>query len=360
MGMSKVSVETLRALEPLAFLSESRLDELARLARIEVVSVDSDASALLAAPGRTAYLLKGELALAYADGSSRVLTGGSSQARKPLSRFGGEFAGARASSELELLCIDNDVLDIMLTWDQLAAAVVPKSAGRVAEQGSASLANWNLMTGVFSVSSLKYGAFSQLPPAHIDELLRRFERVAVKKGEVIVRESAEGDYYYVVESGRCKVERMIGGVSMLLAELKSGDAFGEEALVSEGKRNATVTMKSDGVILRLAKSDFNELLSQPLLHRIALEEARGKIAAGGQWVDVRFPSEYQYDKLPGAINIPLSEIRNAVGVLDRGREYVLYCQSERRSAAAAFLLAQRGYRAFLLAGGLWRQTGTGV
>jgi rhodanese-related sulfurtransferase len=32
---------------------------------------------------------------------------------------------------------------------------------------------------------------------------------------------------------------------------------------------------------------------------------------------------------------------------------VLYCQSERRSAAAAFLLAQRGYKAFLLAGGLW-------
>jgi len=74
---------------------------------------------------------------------------------------------------------------------------------------------------------------------------------------------------------------------------------------------------------------------------------------------VRYPSEYQYDKFPGAINIPLSEVRNAVGVLDRQREYVLYCQSERRSAAAAFLLAQRGYRAFLLAGGLWRQTVSG-
>jgi rhodanese-related sulfurtransferase len=84
-----------------------------------------------------------------------------------------------------------------------------------------------------------------------------------------------------------------------------------------------------------------------------VEEAREKIADGGQWVDVRYPSEYQYDKLADAINIPLSEIRNAFGLLDKGREYVLYCQSERRSAAATFLLAQRGYRAFLLAGGLW-------
>jgi rhodanese-related sulfurtransferase len=88
---------------------------------------------------------------------------------------------------------------------------------------------------------------------------------------------------------------------------------------------------------------------------VSVEEARAKIANGAQWIDVRYPSEYQYDKLPGAINIPLSEIRNAFGALDKGKEYVLYCQSERRSAAAAFLLAQRGYRAFVLTGGLWGQ-----
>jgi len=206
---------------------------------------------------------------------------------------------------------------------------------------------------MFSVSSLKYGAFSQLPPAHVNELLRRFERINVTKGDAVIREGAEGNFYFVIETGRCKVERMIGGVSMLLAELKSGDAFGEEALVSEAKRNATVTMKTDGVLLRLSRKDFAELLREPLLHRISAEEARDKVANGAQWVDVRYPSEYQYDKLAGAINIPLSEIRNAFGVLDKGKEYVFYCQSGRRSAAAAFLLAQRGYRAFLLEGGLW-------
>jgi rhodanese-related sulfurtransferase len=140
---------------------------------------------------------------------------------------------------------------------------------------------------------------------------------------------------------------------MLLAELRSGDAFGEEALVSDVKRNATVTMKSDGALLRLAKKDFIELLREPLLRRVSAEEARAKVTAGARWIDVRYPSEYQYDRLPGAINIPLSEIRNAFGALDKEKEYVLYCQSERRSAAAAFLLAQRGYRTFVLAGGLW-------
>jgi rhodanese-related sulfurtransferase len=290
------------------------------------------------------------LVLTYPDGTSKTLVGGSERSRYPLAHRGEVFTSAKAVTDVELMRIDDDLLDVMATWDQVAAVEgVPK---KTAKESSA-FANWSMMSGMFSVSSLKYGAFSQLPPAHIDELLGRFERVAFKKGDVVIREGAEGDFYFVIETGRCKVERMVGGVSMLLAELKSGDAFGEEALVSEVKRNATVTMKSDGTLLKLSKKDFVELLREPLLQRISAEDARAKVADGAQWIDVRYPSEFQYDKLPGAINIPLSDIRNAFGALDKGKEYVLYCQSERRSAAAAFLMAQRGYRAYVLAGGLW-------
>lgn len=351
MCATRVRTETLGALEPIASLSEARLNELAGLCSLEGVSKGADPFRVRGTAGQTVYLIRGDLALVYADGSSRVLVGGSDQARHPLGRSGQAFTSARAITDIELIRIENDVLDIMATWDQIA--VSGPLTKRSTEDGEKSLANWSLLSGTFSVNSLRYGAFSQLPPAHIDELLGRFQRIEVKKGDVVIREGAQGDCYYVIETGRCRVERMIGGVSMLLAELKSGDAFGEEALVSEAKRNATITMKSDGVLLQLAKEAFVELLREPLLRRISLEEAREKIANGGQWIDVRYPSEYQYDKLPGAINIPLSEIRNAFGVLDKEREYVLYCQSARRSAAATFLLAQRGYRAFLLAEGLW-------
>src|SRR5207237_292809 len=82
---------------------------------------------------------------------------------------------------------------------------------------------------------------------------------------------------------------------------------------------------------------------------------RGRLllrGGGASWLDVRYPSEYQHDKLPGAINVPLAEVRNMFAVLDRSREYVAYCQSGRRSAAAAFLFAQRGFRVWLLEGGL--------
>src|ERR1051325_9080244 len=88
------------------------------------------------------------------------------------------------------------------------------------------------------------------------------------------------------------------------------------------------------------------------LRRISYEEAAERVRRGALWLDVRYPSEYQYDKLPGAINVPLAEVRNMFAVLDRSREYVAYCQSGRRSAAAAFLFAQRGFKVWLLDGGL--------
>jgi rhodanese-related sulfurtransferase len=355
MTLAKVGIETLKRLEPICSLSEERLRELADLCYIESVSKTLDPFRMRSIAGQSVYLVRGEMSLSYPGGGSVVLIGGSEEARHPLGRRGPMFFSAKTLTDVELVRIDDDLLDIMVTWDQLAATEAAHRTRAEPAEGPM-LAKWSIMSGMFSVSNLKYGAFVQLPSAHIEELLGRFKRIEAKSGEVIIREGAEGDYYYVVESGKARVERMIGGVSMLLADLKSGDAFGEEALVSEAKRNATVTMRTDGAVLRLDKKDFIDLLREPLLHKISMDEAQQKVLAGAQWIDVRYPSEYQYDQLPGAINIPLSEIRNAFGLLDKDRKYVVYCQSERRSSAATFLLSQRGYRAYLLKGGLW---GTG-
>jgi len=350
MEVTKVSIDTLRVLDPLSSLLDARLKELADLCCIEQVGRTVDPFHLRPIAGQSVYLVRGELALAYAQGSSEVLVGGSAEARYPLGKRRG-FASAKAVTDVQLVRIDDDLIDIMLTWDQVA--IQEQTAAKEAADQRAIRTDWRVMSGMFGIDNLRFGAFSQLPSAHIDELLRRFEQVDTKAGEVIIREGTEGDYYYLVESGRCQVERMVGGVSMMLAELKSGDTFGEESLVSEAKRNATVTMKTDGSLLRLGKQDFNALLREPLLHRISMEGARQKVLDGAQWIDVRYPSEYQYDRLSGARNIPLSEIRNALGALDKDDEYIVYCQSGRRSSAAAFLLAQRGYHVYVLEGGLW-------
>jgi CRP-like cAMP-binding protein len=339
--------EQLALLAPLAGLSAGRLAELAQVAVVERAQRGSDPLKDRLEGPQSVFLLAGELLLAFEGGGTLVVVGGSEETHQALNRQKQALARSKAITDVDLVALDDDVLDILATWDQVAAA-----GGQTSIMGNAVRSDARLVTGAFSLGSLRSGAFAQLPVAHIDELLKRFERIKTGRDEVVIREGDEGDYYYVVEAGRFQVERLVGGAKVVLAELKFGEAFGEEALVSEAKRNATVMSLGEGELLRLDRKHFNELLREPLLRRLAFEEAAEKVRRGALWLDVRYPSEYQYDKLPGAINVPLAEVRNMFAVLDRSKEYVAYCQSGRRSAAAAFLFAQRGFKVWLLHGGL--------
>ena len=332
----RATPEQLSILASLGALSAEHLRALADVAPLERVARGSDPLAAHRDAAHSVFLLRGEVLLMFEGGGTLVVVGGSGDGRHPLNRRPAALARSRAISDVELIALDDEVLDIMVTFDQVAAGA---TIARVARSS-------------FSLANLRHGVFARLPPARIEDLLARFERIDVQRGEVVIREGEEGDYYYVIESGRCQVERTVGGVLVALAELKSGDAFGEEALASAARRNATVTLTTDGRLLRLGKRDFTQLLAEPLLQRVDYAEGLARVARGAAWLDVRYPSEYRHDRLPGALNLPLNEVRNSFPVLDRAREYIVYCQSGRRSSAAAFLFAQHGFRACLLEGGL--------
>lgn len=344
----KLQASTLARLEPVNSLSAERLAELAKICSAESYDLGSDPLRGQASQGQSLYLVQGELKVDFAEGGMRIMVGGCDEANWPL---GSKFpmpVKSRAITPVVMVRIDNELLDIMMTWDQLAPANVSASKPKAEE-----VTAWRTMSGIFHTHNLTGGALSQLPPAHIHELMRRFDRIKVKRGQVIVQEGEPGDYYYMIESGRCEVSRMVGGAPFRIAELKPGEAFGEEALVAGESRNASVKMKTDGTLWRLAKPDFTELLQAPLLHGVSFIDAQERVRANqASWIDVRYAAEFAQDGLPGAINIPLNEIRSAFNLLDIDRQYIVYCQSGRRSSAAAFLLAQHGFSAHWLNGGL--------
>jgi rhodanese-related sulfurtransferase len=184
-------------------------------------------------------------------------------------------------------------------------------------------------------------------------MFKRMTSIKVAAGQTIIWQGGLGDFYYLIQSGTAKVTRVVdvSQPAVILAELSEGGAFGEEALVSDNKRNATVTMKTDGELLRLNKQDFVELLKAPIIKHVGLSEAQNKVKSGSIWVDVRLPSEYMFDHINTAINLPLNDIRHLAINLDKSKEYVLYCQTGRRSCAAAFVMAQIGLKVVVLAGG---------
>jgi rhodanese-related sulfurtransferase len=155
-------------------------------------------------------------------------------------------------------------------------------------------------------------------------------------------------------SGKCVVTREtpLNKEGIKLAELGPGDSFGEEALIAEAKRNATVTMSTDGTLMRLGKNDFQTLLNEPLLQWVSQDRAKEIVAGGGKWLDVRLPSEFQNFRIEGAVNIPLYFIRLKINALDKSTPYVVCCDTGRRSSAAAYILSERGFEAYVLRDGL--------
>lgn len=351
-GMLDIGI--LAALKPISSFSPARLRELLDYCKLENVEQGQDPFRLHGMHGQSVYLLQGELELVYEDGNRVVVRADSEWAKHPLGKRQPQITSATALSPLQLLRIDDDMLDMMVTWDQFSTA---DAALRAAEKDAAPDAQASvkrvLNSSLFSAENLKKGPFAHLPPENIGQLLGRIEVVAVWANDVVIQEGDEGDYYYMIESGRAQVTRLVGREEMVLADIKAGDAFGEEALVSGARRNATVTMKTNGMLMRVRRQDFMELMQAPLLRHLSFEDALHKVAQGATWIDVRHPSEYRFDKLPSALNVPLSDIRNAVGALKKDGTYITYCQGGRRSAAAAFILAQAGYEVYVLEGGLW-------
>jgi rhodanese-related sulfurtransferase len=81
---------------------------------------------------------------------------------------------------------------------------------------------------------------------------------------------------------------------------------------------------------------------------VARRFAAGEIAL----LDVRDPDEWDAGHIPGAHWIPLDMLEDRFGELDRGREWVCVCHLGQRSALAAGFLAEEGYRAGNLFGGM--------
>ena len=338
-----LDVAQLKALSPLDGLKAENLRALAEKTVVQVLPGGRFLFRKGDTDRRAYYVLSGEVELRDGDRILSVVEGGSAESRRPLSSGQPRRVSARARSRVEFITIDADLLDVMLTWDQTGSYEV----GELQQDGVSESDDW--MTTL-----LQTKAFHRIPAANIQAIFLRMQQVNLKAGEVVIKQGDEGDFFYVITAGHCVVTREtpLNRDGIKLAELGPGDTFGEEALISKAKRNATVTMTTDGTLMRLGQEDFNTLMNEPLLQWTDFDEACKRVREGARWLDVRLPSEFQSHHQEGAINIPLYFIRLKLNMLDSNTRYVVCCDTGRRSSAAAFILSERGFDACVLRGGL--------
>ncbi len=341
----QLDIELLRTFSPLDGLKRDNLSALARKVQIRELSPNQILFKEGDTEKRTIYLVSGSLELIVDGKVQEIVKGGTEGARNPIAAVIPRRFTGRAKDRVQYIAIDSDLLDVMLTWDQTGSYEVSELQDKEDTSGGGD--DWMTML-------LQTKAFHKIPPANIQAIFMRMQQINYKAGDVVLKQGADGDYFYVLTRGKCMVTREtpLNKDGIKLAELVVGDTFGEEALISDAKRNATVTMTTDGTVMRLGKEDFKKLLNEPMLDWVSTQEAEEIVKNGGQWLDVRLPSEFENQHKQGAINIPLYFIRLKINSLDPSKKYVLCCDTGRRSSAGAYILSERGYQAYVLKGGI--------
>lgn len=337
MSESFVSKTLLRSFVPLSGLTDQQLELL--LSQAQLVHLFRGQSLLREGDGQAAhiYLIHGTVREISAAGE-RLIEAGSSDAIWPLAHHFPRRFTVLADTDCSVLKVDSDLLEKLLCWSQVARCLLADIA-----------VNDDYQADYFWIRKLlESRLFYKVPSMNIRKILSRFREKTVTAGETVIRQGDEGTCCYLIKSGKAEVA--VDGQPV--ATLGVGDVFGEDALVNNKPRNATVTLPEGGSLLMLEKQDFYQLLIQPPVTMIAVSSVAGFIASGAQLLDVRTEQEFALGHHQQAINVPLNLCWLKSALLEKEKIYITYSVTEERAKAAAFLLTEQGFQAYALQSGL--------
>lgn len=334
-----ITPEQLKAFVPINSLDSERLQELLRHAAVITIPKGAKLFAAGDEDNRILYLLSGELELRR-PGETSALSATSDDAQLPIDAHQPRKFTAIATTEVEVIIIERNLLDILLTWDPYSGYHVDEIDDNTLDQ------DW-------MVTLLQSKIFQKIPPINIQIMFQKLTTLPMQAGEIVFYEGDPGDDYFLIRSGECDVIKFSNENSLeVISTLGPGQGFGEEALLTESHRNATISMRSDGTLLKLAREDFDNLFKLPVIRSIDFITAQAMEAHGAIWIDTRQLEEYQNSCIPGSIHIPLNAVRESMYNLDIEETYILYCDTGQRSACAAYILNAYGYDAYVLEEGL--------
>ncbi|PLX61676.1 cyclic nucleotide-binding domain-containing protein [Sedimenticola selenatireducens] len=335
-----------RTLIPINALYEDNLLYLAEHASVERYLVGEQVFNIGDNDPDNIFLMSGEVCLTSAEGEEILVSAGSDRGLHALaSRKPRHYRGVVVSPAATIVRFDSTLLERLLAWGHFSPEFTVNDKTESEEGPNAEESEWMM-------SMMQTTAFTRLPAANIQNLFSHMEEIEAKAGDLIVKTGEPGDYYYVIKQGRCRVTLPSDTGEVVLADLGPCSSFGEEALITDSVRNADVSMLTNGKLMRLAKADFLQLLEAPLLQWINYPTLIKMAADGAVRIDVRFRREFEHNGLRGSINIPQNQLRAAIPDLDKGKKYIVYCDSGQRSATCAFLLSQQGFDVYVLEGGL--------
>lgn len=286
------------------------------------------------------YLLSGRVGLISGGSQVDQVDENSATSRFPIAHQLPRKFTAQALSRVELVRIDSRVLSESLADNE--------SKGQIVEEVVIDDDDQDWMSQL-----LQSRVMQNIPAANLQGVMMRMQEESVSEGDILIVEGDEGDFYYLLHRGQASVLKWNENKTEQaeVARLGPGASFGEDALLSNSPRSSSIKMLTDGVVLKLARDDFIELIQHPLSETVNYEAACRIVEEGGMWLDVRSPEAFEKSHLKGAINMPYPTLRFQIPSLSDEHHYVIVSQSGRRGIASGFLFIERGFHVSILDGG---------
>lgn len=200
--------------------------------------------------------------------------------------------------------------------------------------------------------------FTLLAPEMVLAISSKFTERTYAANEDIIKAGEEGNEYFIINCGMVHVwKKNLEDEFVHVATLEEGQAFGEEALLTNSPRNATVRAVNETVVNVLSRQDFESIMKSSFLKEVTADDVINSKEKNNVLLDVRMHVEYEEEYIPGAIHIPLDELRQRYHELQQDKNYFVYCRSGRRSLSAAYLMNTQGFKAQSVKGGITKWPG---
>ncbi|MDH5472941.1 MAG: cyclic nucleotide-binding domain-containing protein, partial [Gammaproteobacteria bacterium] len=287
---------------PFNNLSPERLQEIVNHIRIIELKQDEILQVKGSHSHDFLYLLEGQIDV-VCDGSIQSISDPAETQRSPVMIPNNQSCSIIAREDCIICHANRDILDNIIAWDHIG------------KESKESVQYIDIIRNTL--------VFNRLPVEYIESAFSRMQPKTFKKGETIQGEAT--DAYYLILSGSVEVQHFNTENQQLqtITRLKTGDTFGDEALVSGKNQTETIVMLERSEILVLGKDDYNELISRPLVRTIQARIAQTMLDNDYQLLDVRYPEEYAESHIPGAKLIPLSDLSKRLKELDNKQPYII-------------------------------------
>lgn len=105
--------------------------------------------------------------------------------------------------------------------------------------------------------------FRVLDDTGLGDVIDAMQPTPVEKGQVIIQEGDDGDYFYLIDRGNFDIlKKDVTGEDKCIAQIEGKGFFGELALLHNQPRAATVKATTEGFIWRVGRKTFNKLISK--------------------------------------------------------------------------------------------------